>query len=140
VSGRDRILPIVGCSNLYSPYSFWRFNPATCKFNTSGPLPYFKHVSKPHHDVFIYLLRQNTPQYLLLGLMSLLRSIKSRFPLFEDEFAHVVFETMKYTEGIPDKIWENLRIWNNLVDQFLNLTQIIHLPALIKTIAIQVSV
>jgi len=72
--------------------------------------------------------------------MSLLRSIKSRFPLFEDEFAHVVFETMKYTEGIPDKIWENLRIWNNLVDQFLNLTQIIHLPALIKTIAIQVSV
>jgi len=46
---------------------------------------------------------------------------------------------MKYTERIPDKHWENLRIWNNLVNQVLNLTQIIHLPALIKTISIQVS-
>ena len=42
VSGRDRLLPIVGFSNLYSLYSFWRFNQSTCKFNTSGPLPYFK--------------------------------------------------------------------------------------------------
>lgn len=42
VSGRDRLLPVVGSSNLYSLYSFWRFNVANCKFNTSGPLPYFK--------------------------------------------------------------------------------------------------
>ncbi len=42
ISGRDRLLPIVGFSNLYSLYSFWRFNQSTCKFNTSGPLPYYK--------------------------------------------------------------------------------------------------
>jgi len=42
VSGRDRLLPIFGSSNLYSLYSFWRFNIGNCKFNTSGPLPYFK--------------------------------------------------------------------------------------------------
>lgn len=136
VSGRDKLLPIVGSSNLYSPYSFWRFNPANCKFNTSGPLPYFKHVSKPHRDVFFYLLRQNTPQYLLLSLMSLHRNtIKNRFPLFEEEFAYVIFETMKHTEKIPNNNKENLRIWNNLVNQLVNLPQIIHLPSLIKTLS-----
>lgn len=42
MSGRDRLLPIVGFSNLHSLHSFWRFNPQTCKFNTGGPLPYYK--------------------------------------------------------------------------------------------------
>ena len=46
ISGREKFLPVVGFSNLYSLYSFWRFNPSTCKFNTSGPLPYYK-VSLP---------------------------------------------------------------------------------------------
>lgn len=42
VSGRDRLIPIVGFSNLYNLYSFWRYNPIGCKFNSSGPLPYYK--------------------------------------------------------------------------------------------------
>lgn len=96
----------------YSSYSFWRFNPSTCKFNTSGPLPYFKHVSKPHHEVFFYLLRQNAPQYLLMSLMSVHRNIKTRFPLFEDEFSSVILDTMKMTEQIPDRDYGYFNVQN----------------------------
>ncbi|CAF0729586.1 unnamed protein product [Brachionus calyciflorus] len=137
VSGRDRLLPIVGFSNLYSLYSFWRYNPLTCKFNTSGPLPYFKHVTKPHHEFFYYILKQNTPQYLLLGLMSLNRNSKTRYPVFEEEFANSIIHIMELTEQNPNKIFDNLRIWNNLVNHFVYLNQIIHLPSLIHHISIQ---
>ena len=71
--------------------------------------------------------------------MSLQRNIKTRFPLFEDEFSSVILDTMNMTESIPNRDLENLRIWNNLVNQLVNLNQIINLPALIHHLSIRVS-
>jgi hypothetical protein len=134
ISGRNKLLPIVGFSNLYCLYSFWRFVPLTCKFNTSGPLPYPKHMSKPHHDVIVNLLRQNTPQYLMLTLMSLTRANKGRYHVFEGEFAKTIIETMELTEQMPQSINELLRIWNNLLSQLVTLIQLINLPSLMQQI------
>jgi hypothetical protein len=86
--------------------------------------------------------------------MSLHRNIKTRLHVFEEEFASAIVDTMYLTENVVtstfgwnfififfriliDKIkfllfLENLRIWNNLVNQLVNLNQIIHLPALIQ--------
>ena len=35
--------------------------------------------------------------------MSLHRNIKTRFPLFEDEFSSVILDTMNLTESMPER-------------------------------------
>jgi mediator of RNA polymerase II transcription subunit 23 len=143
ISGRDKLLPIVGFSNLCSMYSFWRFNPSTCKYNTSGPLPYYKHSYKPSQEVFFYLFKQNSPQYILLTLMSLNRTPKQRFAVLEEEFTNTILDAMDWSEqtaaaaGTGNSDFENLRIWNNLFVQFINLNSIVSLNSIINQLSLK---
>lgn len=59
---------------------------------------FLKHVSKPHNEVYFYLLRQSTPQYLLLNLMSLHRTQKTRFAALEEQFANSIVDAMYLIE------------------------------------------
>lgn len=84
--------------------------------------------------------------------MSLNRTIKTRYPVFESQFVNAIVFTMELTEqnannifGIffylfliikvlffLNKITENLRTWNNLVNNLIYLIQIIHMPSFIQ--------
>lgn len=88
VSGRDRLLPIVGFSNLHSLHSFWRFNPNTCKFNTGGPLPYFK------VRLTNYLVRFYKKSNILFSLIFKARFKASQWSLF-------LFASSKYASISP---------------------------------------
>jgi len=64
--------------------------------------------------------------------MSLHRSVKGRFVVFEEEFGNTLCGTMQLTESNQANMTENLRIWNNLLNQYIHLNQIIHLPGLMS--------
>lgn len=67
--------------------------------------------------------------------MSLQRNIKTRFHVFEEEFANSILNAMELTEKNSSNDFENLRIWTNLVNHLVNSNQIIHLPALMHQLS-----
>jgi hypothetical protein len=57
------------------------------------------------------MLRQNTAQYLILSLMGLMRTVKTRFYAFEEEFALTIIDTMKLTEQMPNSNHGTFKIY-----------------------------
>ena len=121
-------MPIIGFSNLATVHSVWRFQAEQCKFNTKPlPLPFYKiqHISKSQFDIFSYILRQSTTQYLPLQLVGITHQRSkpaTRCQGLEEVFVYAIIDTMKRTELInPQNEFEIYRIWNNLLNSLLSL-------------------
>ena len=143
-------MPIIGFSNLATVQSVWRFQAEQCKFNTKPlPLPFYKvqHISKPQLDIFAYILRQNTPQFLALQLVGITHQRSkpaTRCQGLEEVFVYSIIDTMKRTEGMTENSneYDIYRIWNNLLNSLvsLSMSQYISLPSILTDLLAKLKV
>ena len=93
ISGRPRILPIVGYSLSINSI---KLDHSNAKYKTKGLLPYDKDLNEPQIKLLVFLMEQNNSREFIVNMLSL-NKVKGRSTILEKLLCELIIKAIRKT-------------------------------------------